>query len=116
MFSKIDKKILIWLIVALVIVALFGIAAYKRFAENAVEIQDFVGGDSIESPLGENDKDIDINLGNVEVEGDNGSGGLTICLDRCGDNVCQTQDSKCPDGSFNCPCAETPQDCPQDCD
>jgi hypothetical protein len=47
----------------------------------------------------------------------NGSTGLFICADKCGDGVCQTSDPNCgeSDSNLNCICPETQQECPQDC-
>jgi hypothetical protein len=45
----------------------------------------------------------------------NGGGTLTICQDKCGDGICQAKDATCPSGDLNCACAETKQECPQDC-
>ena len=117
-FSKIDKKVLIWLIAVLVIAALAGIAAYMRLVKNAVEVQNSAGGASTENNESQqNSPDIELELGDAQVEGGAGSGGLIICSDRCGDNVCQTEDPECPgENSLNCVCLETPEECPQDCE
>jgi len=40
------------------------------------------------------------------------SGGLFICADKCGDNICQSE--VCTD-DMNCPCIEDEKICPQDC-
>lgn len=40
--------------------------------------------------------------------------GLFICLDKCGDGVCQTADLLCTD-KLNCPCVESRDNCPSDC-
>ena len=40
-------------------------------------------------------------------------GSLTVCLDKCGDGICQTNPD-CKPGA-NCLCPETKQECPQDC-
>jgi len=130
MFSKIDKKVLIWLVAALVVAALIGIAAYKQLLGNAGDVQNSTGGASTENTnQGNNENlqnesrqnlpDIELDLGDVQVEGGagSGSGGLTICLDKCGDGICQTRDLDCDyNSSLNCVCPETPQECPQDCE
>ena len=43
------------------------------------------------------------------------SGSITVCSDKCGDNICQKTDTSCTPGSLNCICAESHQDCPADC-
>jgi len=48
MFSKIDKKVLIWLVAALVVAALIGIAAYKQLLGNAGDVQNSTGGAKIQ--------------------------------------------------------------------
>lgn len=40
--------------------------------------------------------------------------GLNICIDKCGDGVCQKVDLKCVD-NLNCICLEDTNECPQDC-
>lgn len=50
----------------------------------------------------------------IEIQG-GGGGSLTICADKCGDNICQSTVPECKAGSPNCICVETKNDCPQDC-
>lgn len=40
---------------------------------------------------------------------------LMVCVDKCGDNVCQDTVSTCQENDLNCTCQETKQECPQDC-
>ena len=52
----------------------------------------------------------------VEIGGETiTSGGLSVCLDKCGDGTCQAQETICEGGNLNCVCIETPAECPQDC-
>lgn len=102
MFSKIDKKILAALIIILVVVILAGVVACIKLAQDSGGVQDLTGGAMF-------------NLDGVQVENDGGAGGMIICSDRCGDDVCHIQDSDCPEGNMNCICPETPEECPQDC-
>lgn len=60
------------------------------------------------NPAGGQEEEPNNNLRGEEQKG----GGLFICADECGDGICQTD--VCTD-NFNCPCLETPEDCPQDC-
>ena len=50
----------------------------------------------------------------IEIQG-GGGGSLTICGDKCGDGICQSTVSDCKEGSPNCVCIESKNDCPQDC-
>ena len=46
----------------------------------------------------------------------NSNGGLTVCLDQCGNGICEQSDPNCgKENSLNCICLESKQDCPQDC-
>lgn len=82
-FSEVDKKVLLILIVTTVVVLFVGFLAY--YVADAA----FLGLDST------------------------GGGALNVCLNRCGDGICQELDSNC--GRNNCICQETYQYCPRDC-
>ena len=62
------------------------------------------GNQKDNSPLGEEEKNSSGNKGQ--------NNGLIICRDDCGNGVCQ--EIVCTD-NMNCPCAETSENCPQDC-
>lgn len=113
MFTKIDKKVLIILVVALVIILLAGFAVYKYFV-----------GAKTEAPAADNNSiqnnnsqpQVQIQAGGIQIEGDNGGGTLSVCMDKCGDGICQKTDPNCGEGdNLNCICPETLQECPQDC-
>jgi hypothetical protein len=111
-----DKKVWITLIIVAVLI-LAGFAVYKysaRPAENA-NTQNSAGGAETEVPP-DNNQDIP-EISDVQIQTENGgeSGGLIVCVDKCGDNVCQKTDPSCQPNSMNCVCPETSQDCPQDC-
>lgn len=96
LFSKIDKKILIWLVIASVVILLLGLAIYRYTKEKGVKVQDSIGG--------------------IGTEAQQGGGTLTVCVDKCGDGICQKTDPNCDvNNNLNCPCPETLQECPQDC-
>ncbi len=95
MFTKIDKKILIILAIAFVIILALGFLVYKYLNFSGVEVENSAGG--------------------VKTESELNKGAVTVCLDECGNGKCQKLDPGCDVGSLNCICAETPQDCPQDC-
>ena len=42
-------------------------------------------------------------------------GTFSICLDQCGDGICQAPPVACKEGDLSCVCAETQKTCPQDC-
>jgi len=94
-----NKKLLIAIIVILAVVLVAGFFAYKYLnpAEQPAE--------QPEIPQAQ------IEVGGTQKNG----GGLSICLDKCGDNICQKSDPDCKANSLNCICPETVQECPQDC-
>jgi len=115
-FSKIDKKVLIWLVIALVVILLIGIGIFRYISKSGIEVQDSAGGIKTEA-LGtdNNTSQLQIQAGDVQVEGNNGGGTLTVCADECGDGVCQKDNICDVNNNLNCICSETPQECPQDC-
>lgn len=118
MFTKIDKKILIISIAAIVLILLAGFLAFEYLTKPENKIENSIGGTGTEiqpdnQNSGEEVPKIGVNVGGVQTEGGNQKG-LTICSDKCGDGVCQAADPECKK-DMNCICAETPQDCPQDC-
>jgi len=122
MFSKIDKKVLIILIVFLIVVLFAGFFVFKYLKEIKTTVQDSLGGTNTEesgqqdnnselSPNEEEQSSIDTLSPQIEIES---QPGLSICADKCGDGVCQASDPECKN-SMNCVCPETKQDCPSDC-
>lgn len=39
--------------------------------------------------------------------------GIFVCVDKCGDGICQPPEKECD--NLNCVCLENPQECPADC-
>ena len=123
-FSRIDKKILTILILTIAVILLAGFGAYKYMSNHVVKVQDSVGGAQTEQRAGNasgqdnssaNVQQIQIQAGGVQAEG-SGTGTLSVCVDNCGDGICQKTDPACgKDNNLNCVCPETPQDCPKDC-
>jgi len=106
------KKFLIISLIIIVIL-LLGIFAYKYYNQGA-KVQNTTGGANIEVKEPEGQKDntaqsqqAQVEIGGIKANASGGKGTLIICMEKCGDNVCQKSDSDI--------CSETPEDCPQDC-
>lgn len=115
---KINKKVVVVLIIVLAVIVIAGIILLKQFSDNRANVQNSAGGATIENvEQNQEESEVQAEFGDIEIEtqGSSSSGGLSICMDKCGDNICQAKDEACPEGSFNCPCEETPAECPQDC-
>ncbi len=126
MFTKIDKKILIILVILLLVVLVAGFFIYKNLIGSSATNDS--EGSALKTP-GEQAQEIQQNLGsqnivpenqdlpsvNIKAEGQNGGGFLTVCLDKCGDGICQTADPNCKEGNSTCICAETKEECSKDC-
>lgn len=112
-FSKLDKRILIILIIILVAIILLGIAAYRYLIVDRVNVQNSVSGTETEMQASDQDSGnpLENSVPELKIEPEPG---LFICVDKCGDGICQTSDPECKD-SMNCVCPESQQECPQDC-
>jgi hypothetical protein len=117
MFTKIDKKILIILIIALVIILMAGFFVYRHLNFNETKVENSTGGAQTEAPVPEQNQ-VEIQPESIQAEGNGGEPMLSICVDKCGDGTCQKEDPGCgePGGNLNCICLESLQDCPQDCE
>jgi len=120
MFTKIDKKILIILIIAVVVILLTGFVIYKYTSSSEVKVQNSAGGAQTEintpQPKEDNSQQVQIDVGGIDAQKENEKGIMSVCLDKCGDNICQKTDPNCSgDNNLNCICPETPQECSQDC-
>jgi len=102
-----DKKVLAVLIILAAILVLGGLAVYSNVRVPNSEVQNSTGG-AQSGPLPEVQ---------IQAEGDSGTGNgtFTVCLDNCGDGICQAEDQDCGKNGLNCICAENKQECPQDC-
>ncbi len=112
-FLKIDKKILIILSIILVVVLIAGFFVYKYSREVKITTENNESGEIIETPGEQSQEQSPINLENPQVETKPASG-LTVCIDKCGDGICQPANTDCGN-SLNCVCSETKTDCPSDC-
>lgn len=110
-FSKIDKKLFIILIITLVCILLVGLAVYKYIRAGLQDAQNSAGGAQTENDLRGN-SGLGDSIPNVQIEGEGAM--FSVCIDRCGDETCQPSDPDCKD-NLNCICPETHQDCPEDC-
>jgi len=122
MFLKIDKKVLIVISVILAVVLIAAFVAYKYSSdaqraletnneENKIETANDQTVD-LEETVSEQNGDkpsVDINIPTIDTQP-----GLTVCVEKCGDGICQPAGTACND-NLNCTCAETREDCPQDC-
>ena len=108
-FSKIDKKILVIVGVILIVVLIAGFFIYQYLKDLEKTVQNNEGEVKMETPgeqiiiPGENPQ--------IEIQP---QPGLTVCADKCGDGICQPAGTIC-ESKLNCVCAETKEDCPQDC-
>ena len=98
MFTKIDKKILIISIIAFVAILLIGFLVYRNLSFGGAKVESNNSSSQVE----------------IETKGTNNKGTITVCVDECGNGVCQKVNPYCAD-NLNCVCEETPQECPQDC-
>jgi len=124
MFTKIDKKVLIILIITLIIILASVFLIYKYIGSGKTGVENTTGGVSTEEQKNQEnsskDNNTDDSTPQVEIKaegitGDPSNGGmLIVCVDKCGDGVCQPAGTACVD-SLNCICAETKADCPGDC-
>lgn len=122
MFAKTDKKIVIISLVALVLILgpVFIIYKYVFLGKKDLNsnynttIQQRIS----QTPQENNPLKIEapqVKLQNPAIQTQK-KGSLMICADKCGDGICQKAGQVCPEGdNFNCACAETSSDCPQDC-
>ena len=122
-FSKIDKEVLITLAVVILAILLISFIVYHYIAGSAVKVQNVTNG--AQSENNSNTNKPTVNLPQVEIpeggvqiqaQGDTGGGTLSVCVDKCGDGVCQTSDPNCgKNNNLACICLEDKQECPQDC-
>ena len=127
MFTKIDKKILIALIITIIVILLLGFVAYEYVLAPEFNTKNSANGvkteQKTENPSGNDNTanistQVQLQAGGVQVQATDGNsnGNFSVCSDKCGDGICQKTDPNCTkDNSMNCICPETPQECPQDC-
>lgn len=120
--QKIDKKILIMLVVILIAVLSAGFFVFKYLKEIKTVPQDSALQESLEKEekadedfelLPSEEEQPSIDAGSLQIETEQ-QAGLFICVDKCGDNICQASDPECKN-NMNCVCLETKEECPKDC-
>jgi flagellar basal body-associated protein FliL len=119
-FPKIDKKILIALIVILAVILIAGFFVYQYFNNIDFNVENSIGGtntENVSQQLNKNTKDntpqVQVTADGIRAEGASGEGTIIVCSDKCGDGICQITEPECND--LNCACFESVQECPQDC-
>jgi len=112
MFSKIDKKILIVAIICFVAVLIIAVFAYKAARTPNIQIENSVGGINTQGSEENNPENNQPGI-QIEAEGKNNIGSLSVCEIKCGDGTCQKKED-CNSGGV-CICAENTDDCPEDC-
>lgn len=108
-----NKKIILFIgFLALVLVGGFLAFTYRENREVATENQQ-------EQEEGEEQENTSLlpefSEGVLESTTPEDQGGLTVCVDQCGDGICQNAVPSCEENNLNCICLENTSDCPQDC-
>lgn len=100
-----NKKIILILIITFAVFFIAGVLIFQYI--NKIDSAENRSADAVEN--------LESNQSSMEktepVEKPKGS--LSICMDKCGDGICQISNEDC--GEIDCICLETPQDCPKDC-
>jgi len=124
----INKKTSIILGIILVVLVLGGLSFYQYSVSNTNK--DNLNNDdnsaNVEqinpnSNQNENQDQIQVQSDGIKVEGSDNSGntgpqgGLIVCVDKCGDGICQNSNTACDPKGLNCVCQESLAECPQDC-
>lgn len=118
-FLKIDKKVLVIVGVILIVVLIASFFTYKyskdlekTLPSNEMEVKIEAPRVEVITPSKDQpNTNQPNNMPQVQLVPDES---LTVCLDKCGDGVCQSAGIICEE-NLNCICAETKLDCPQDC-
>jgi len=118
-FPKIDKKLLMIMGVILIVALIASFFIYKYLKDIEKVGQNKTGEVKIETPSeqtiipNQNQEQPQVEIKNPQIE-KQPQPGFTVCVDKCGDGVCQPAGTICKD-NLNCICAETKTDCPSDC-
>ena len=127
MFTKIDKKILAVSAILLILIFIAGLALYGYIINRNDKIKMPADENTAveTSTMTENIPDIKFQNGSIQMQDSSDPKGipseqaeeptLTVCVDKCGDGICQKKNLDCKDSNLNCVCQEMVSDCPQDC-
>ncbi len=110
-----SKKVLIISIIVLILVLGFGFLFYKSIFNKVYKTEIPTQQNTIINDKPQQKPEVQFQTQSIKAQGTNGGGTLTVCLDKCGDGICQKTDPNCKSGDLNCICLETPKECPQDC-
>lgn len=110
----IHKKIWFW-VVMLVLIAVIGFGVYDVVKHHpfSVNHQPIIQTITPASPTTSTSPKVEVIT--AEPKQPESKGVFSICLDKCGDGICQDTASDCKEGDFNCVCLETKAECSQDC-
>lgn len=121
MFLRIDKKVLITVVIILTLVLVGGFVFYQYSVNSGSKTEilqeEKASLDSTETlNQKESPKTSDqVQMQRIQTQETNTGGALVVCSDKCGDGICQGLDVSCQEGNLNCICQEDLQECPQDC-
>lgn len=108
-----NKKILIILIIVIVMI-LIGSFLFFNKAKAPINNNQKIELTPKQQPTS-NQPEVKVENPEVKAQGSLGGGTLTICEMKCGDGICETEQNVCKNGVPCGVCAETKDDCPQDC-
>ncbi len=114
-FTKINKKILI-IGVILIATLIGGFFVYKYSKDIKKETETPIE-QTITPDQSQNQPQVNVENPHIKTQPQlepSTQTGFSVCVDKCGDGVCQPAGTICKD-NLNCICAETKTDCPSDC-
>ncbi len=114
-----SKKNIIILIIILIIIGLGAFYSYKMLSAPKNDLTQSTASNTLDENNSTTEPQQDSGA-QIEVQDDSGNvvdnNSLNVCVDQCGDGVCQTTDPECSLTHYlNCICLENAQTCPQDC-
>lgn len=114
-----NKKLFILGIIVVVLIVFGGTLVYYKKTADEQKGEDFaslIDNEKNEESKENSESQLPPQIEIQAVSGENASeGSLIICVDKCGDGVCQNEETVCEGGNLNCVCVETMINCPQDC-
>jgi uncharacterized protein YpmB len=115
-----NKKTIIFSIIIIIIILVVGFLFFNHAKAPTQNLESNTEQKIEANPqnLNNNQPEIKVESPEIEISTDKGQNpsGVLVCVDKCGDSVCQTEDPNCTSNSdLNCICPEAKEDCPQDC-